>query len=547
MKICRFTALAFLALVATAIAADRSDSQKTNPKDPTPAQLYREGEKAERSGQVLQAYLYYSQAAAKEPANRVYWTRAQALRPVASMADTLAQKTTAAPGKVSRPADVDPAVSDTITDDDIAQAERQPLPPYELKAAPGPKDFDLKADSKTLFEQVGKAFNLTVVFDAGYQPTQPVRFAMTGVDYRQALRALEDATASFIVPVGDRLILVANDTQQKRTELESTAAIVIPVPEPIAIQDVQEIATGVRGALDIQRLLVDSTRRIVLIKDRVWKVRAAEMLFHDLMKPRPQVAVEVEFVSISKTNSKTFGLDLPTKFPVVSFGGLLGKWPKNLLTSSIPAGFASFLSFGGGASFIGLGVTSATLWANATKAESTTLLKSDVVTTDGLPASLTVGEKYPIVTASYSAPPNTTGAFVPPPQVNFEDLGLVMKITPHVHGLDEISLDVSADFKLLDAGAVDGIPVVSQRKYESKVRLMTGEWAVLTGLVTQSDIKTITGIPGLMAIPLFRKTTTEDDHTETMIVMKPHLLTLPPTEALAHIDWIGTETRGRGL
>src|SRR5258708_23528212 len=98
----------------------------------------------------------------------------------------------------------------------------------------------------------------------------------------------------------------------------------------------------------------------------------------------------------------------------------------------------------------------------------------------------------------------TTGTgrvFTPPPAINFEDLGLTLKITPHIHGVDEVSLDIDAEFKLLGAGAVDGIPIISNRKYESKVRLVTGEWAVLAGLMTGSDARTITGIPILSAIP----------------------------------------------
>jgi len=88
---------------------------------------------------------------------------------------------------------------------------------------------------------------------------------------------------------------------------------------------------------------------------------------------------------------------------------------------------------------------------------------------------------------------------------------------------------------------------VAARKLESKVRLVNGEWAVLAGLVSKTEMKTISGVPGLMAIPFLRKNTSEEDRSEAMVVLKPHLLNLPPTEALTHTDWIGTETRPRSL
>src|ERR1700728_2061552 len=54
----------------------------------TPAeQLFRQAQKAERAGEIVQAYLLYAEAAAADPTNIDYWSRAQALRPAASLVD----------------------------------------------------------------------------------------------------------------------------------------------------------------------------------------------------------------------------------------------------------------------------------------------------------------------------------------------------------------------------------------------------------------------------------------------------------------------------
>lgn len=572
MKFYRLIGLSVFCLALSCLAGEPPASGQSA------ADLAREAQKAEHDGQTVRAYLLYAEAAAKDPDNPSYWTHAQALRPMATMAKpeigaVMGTLSDEKPVKPAAESDIDPAVVGNISEWDIVEAKRHPLPPAELKAAPGPKDFDLKGDSKELFENVAAAFNLMVVFDSGYQPVQRIHFEITGADYRQALRALQDATNSFVVPVADRLILVANDTPQKRRDLESVAAVVLPVPDAVDVKEVQELATAIRGTLEIRRLMVDSTKRLVLIRDAVWKVRAAEMLLHDLMQPRPQVAIEIDIVTLDESKSKTWGLDLPTEFPLVYLGrriipvvpgggwhrrrlrtGATGSSPSsrwqglsNLLPSIIPSGFFNFMTFGGGASFFGLGVTSATLFATATEASTTNLLKADVVTSDGVPASFHSGQKYPLVTSSYAFSGVGSGGFVPPPQFNFEDLGLILKITPHVHGMDEMSLEVDAEFKLLGASTIDNIPVIADRKLESKVRLRDGEWAVLAGLATKSEIKQVTGIPGLMLIPFLRKNSSQEDRSDTLIVLKPHLLNMPPTEALTHIDWIGTETRGRTL
>ena len=120
-----------------------------------------------------------------------------------------------------------------------------------------------------------------------------MHFELTDADYKETLRALEAATNSFLSPVTDELIFVANDTTQKRTEYERTAAVVVPFSETETVQELQEIATSVRGVLDMQRLMVDNQRKLILMRDRVPKVRLAEKVLQDLLRSRAQVEVEV--------------------------------------------------------------------------------------------------------------------------------------------------------------------------------------------------------------------------------------------------------------
>jgi general secretion pathway protein D len=500
----------------------------------TPAeQLFERAQKAERSGQLVNAYVLYAEAAAANPNNLMYWQRAQALRPTATMLSV-------SQPKLSEPAveQIDPTLFGRITDQDLQQA-RKPLAPVRLNAAPGSHDFDFTGDSRSLWEQLAAALHLKVVFETQYQPTRPLRFQVTEVEYRDALRSLEAATNSFLVPVTDQLIFVANDTAQKRTDFERTAAIVVPFTETISVQEIQEVATSVRGTLDIQKLMVDTQRHLILIRDRIAKVRLAQKLLEDLMRPRAQVAIEVEILTIDRSSSLSYGMSLPSAFSLVNFP------IKSNLMHVIPSGFTSFLTFGGGASMLGLGVTSASMFATVSKSNSSTVMRSEIVALDGQPSTLHVGDKYPIVTNAYigGASTGTGQVFTPPPTFNFEDLGLSLKITPRVHGTDEVSLDISTEFKLLGAGSVDGIPVVSNKKYESKITVKTGEWAILAGLMTASESRTLSGIPLLSAIPLLRNNSVNRDEGQALIVLKPHLLVEPPTELPTWRAWMGSETR----
>jgi general secretion pathway protein D len=76
-----------------------------------------------------------------------------------------------------------------------------------------------------------------------------------------------------------------------------------------------------------------------------------------------------------------------------------------------------------------------------------------------------------------------------------------------------------------------------------------GEWAVVAGLLNSSQAKTISGLAGLSRVPLvgplFSKRGRDETENQVLVVLKPVLLSLPPTEAVTTPIWLGTEQRPR--
>jgi Flp pilus assembly secretin CpaC len=754
--------------------------------EPDARKLEKQAIQAERRGDTVRAYLLYAQAAAADRTNTKYWAKAHALRPLAEAQsaghletpelDTIQPQDPAHPG-------IDSTVG-AFTEEDLRDLERMKAPP-RLQPVPGERDYHLRGDAKSLFEQVAQKLGYVVVFDKDYNPpAKAIRFDLDGAGYREVLHALESATSSFIVPISERAMLVAQDTQQKRTELEANEAVAIPIPDRSSLQEAQELAMMIQQSLEIRRIILDPQKRQIFVRDRVSKVETARAILNQLAHGKPQVEVEVEFLATAASSSLSLGMDLPTQFPLVDFGRVLNSKPW------VPAGFTRFLVFGGGKTFLGMGVTDAQLFATASRASATSLLRSTVVASDGQAASLHVGDKYPIVTGGYfgyggglgpggpgtpggttravisttsypdqytaavsttgilklvingveypivlpagsnnliglqtminsvqnsvyattiqrgtnnrplslalianslgvtsisliddptgaaieltkapdvvsaisnsyanattarvsttgelslavgdqkypltltsdtndlnglrdainaakanvkaavlpigdgtvylqvvaeasgsgsiqiyddpsgkntplltsttevnytgsslgqtvAATPSSAGGlgslgqvYAPPPSFNFEDLGLVLKITPWVHGADEVSLDVEAEFKVLGSGSFNGVPVISTRKFQGKVRLRTTEWAVVAGMMSDQTSKSANGIAGLMSIPglgqLFRHNVNSRDETNVLLVLKPRIVRLAPSEYATYPIWVGSETR----
>lgn len=752
---------------------------------PDAKQLAKDAEKAERAGDAVRAYLLYSQAAVADRSNRIYWARAQALRAKAEVQSKTSLPNPDIEFQGGGPRQRNENVVGSFTTEDLDELARMQSPP-RLKPVSGRKSYHHRGDPKALFEKIAAELGYQVIFDKDYNPpTSPIRFNLEDADYREALYALEVATNSFLVPISDTAMLVAQDTVQKRTELENNMAIAVPIPFRTTVQEAQEMAVAVQQTFEIRRVVVDPQRRQIFIRDRVSKVEAARIILNQLSIGKPQVALDIEFLSTGATSSLSFGLDLPTSFPIVHFGKVLNSKP------SIPAGFTRFLTFGGGRTFFGIGVTDASMFATASRSSANSLLRSTITASDGQPATLHVGDKYPIVTGGFvpygggitpgtpgspgqrtdaalsispyadlftspvslngemrlivngieypilltqatnnlvglqsfinsfgagvyasvvqrgtrsrsltlvvvanalgiseirlvddpegakvetlmpsdrvsaitstdyqtrstvsregtlalvvgedSYPivlttetnnlaglrdaineakadvvagirPGDTGAFflqvfptksgmgtiqvfddpdgaklalltrtnevdesgsqfgefIPgqstngggnlggafgqnygiPPAFTFEDLGLILKITPTVHGLEEMTLNVEAEFKVLGAGAFNGIPVISTRKYQGQVRLRSNEWAVVAGMLSETESKAITGLAGLSTLPVigpaFRRNTTAKEETNILLVLKPRVTSLPPSETAPAPLWIGSETR----
>ena len=499
------------------------------------SKLYKQGRDAEMKGRISEAYLLYSQAAALEPDNRIYWARSQALQTRAMIASKVMPPTAPAPA-------ADPAlaaVTGSLTPQDLAEA-RRPQPPRSVKATPGRKTLDFQGDAKSLFEQVARAYGLDTVFDGDYPSGRVFRFRLDQVDYLEALHSLEAATTSFAVPLSQRLLMVAKDTPQKRLQVEPAAAVTIAIPEPVSLQDAQELARSVQQLCDIRRLLVDTTRRQVFIRDTVSKVRLAENLFAQLLHHRPVVMIEMQFMEVSSNSILNYGFALPTSVPLNYFGGFMHSAPAAI------SGISNFATFGGGRTLLGLGIASAAAIATLNKSGGQSFMQAQIRTVDGQPASLHVGDKYPILTAYYNTgvAGQTTNI---PPSFNFEDLGLVLKVTPHVHGTEETTLETEAEFKVLSGQSVNGIPVISNRKFQCQVRLRTGEWAVLNGILTSSQARSISGIAGLSSLPglgpLFRQHTKSHDESELLLLFRPVLLSLPASESPQPALYVGSEAR----
>ncbi|MFN7925590.1 MAG: type II and III secretion system protein [Bryobacteraceae bacterium] len=503
-------------------------------EDPFPF-LKQDARAAAKKGDVVNAYLLYSQAAANNPKDKAAWARAFALQTRALSASKLV-----APGADP----VEPIATDPLDPSDWVEA-RKARAPLRLEAKPGPQNFQVRATAKPLIEQVLKAFGIEPIFDGDFPDTgAPIRFEMKTVEFLEAAEALEAATATFLVPISEKLALVAKDTQQKRQELEHTMALAVPLPQATSVQEAQELARAIQQLMEIQKFGVDSANRVAIIRDRESKVLPAARLFNDVLRYRGQVMLDIELLESTETNSLDLGVQLPTRFPMFLLNEVFNTKP------SI-AGVTNLVKFAGGKTLIGVGLADSQLIASFSKGSTRSLRQAEVRGVEGQAINFHIGDKYPVLTAGYfgATPQAGQTAYRPPPTFNFEDIGVVLKVTPKIHSSTEVTLEMEAEYKVITGAALNGIPIIANRKMTSSIRLKMGESAVVAGLLRVSEARTLTGLAGLMRIPvlgaLFRTDSRSRDYGQTLFVVTPHILSAPPADRAGTEVFTGPEGRLR--
>ncbi len=506
------------------------------------SRLARQAAQAARKGEFVRAHALYAEAARLQPYGS-FAAQSQAMLSAAAQQKLLAASAAVA-GDPDDPATGevdsgdDEVLSDIITDADLKET-RQPLPPLKLKALDAITTLSQASPLRKLWEDTLRLYGLEAVFDEALRDGQPIPLELAGASYRDAIRALELSTNTLAYPVTERLLLIAPNDQNTQTRLEPTAAVAIPIPLAMQTEDAQEIANALRQALEIRALMVDGSRRIMLVRDRYARVLLAETLAQELMNAPQDIVMEVELREVNRRSLTRYGINWPTNFPAVLFR----TWLNNRIRADAAL---SYLGFGGNP-LVGIGVGAAEAVAFMSRSDSRTIYRAQMRSSSGREVSLNLGQQYPVVQQGFlRSPTSEPGASAFFPQVQFRQLGFALKAKPYVWR-NEVTVDFETSVELLTGESVNGIPVFSNREANTRVRLEAGQTIVIAGLMNREEAISLSGLAGLSRLPgigaLFRQTTTQREDTELLILLTPRLVQSGTRRGSSPQLYSGTATR----
>jgi Flp pilus assembly secretin CpaC len=276
---------------------------------------------------------------------------------------------------------------------------------------------------------------------------------------------------------------------------------------------------------------------------------------------------DLKVFEVSHTYMRTIGLHVPDNFnlfniPAAALLALGGQNIQSLINQLIASGginqagnqtlsallaqlqgqqnsiFSQPLAtFGGGLTLMGLSLDqlSATLSMNESSIRQ--LDHVQLLASQDKDATFKLGERYPILNASFAPIYNNSAIAsvignssytAPFPSVNYEDIGLTLKAKPSIHDNSDVAVELEIEIRTLGSSITNGIPDILNREYKGGILLKPGEQAVVVGMVTQSDSRTISGLPLFSTIPGFGLFTSQhskqEENDELLILLTPHVI-----------------------
>jgi general secretion pathway protein D len=449
--------------------------------------------------------------------------------------------------------------------------------PVELLPQPGHQDFHYRGDARGLYEMIARSFGIRASFDQSFT-ARPVRFDVERVDFAKAMELAGMVSKSFWVPLSENEVVVAADTTDNHRQLDRMSLRSFYVTEASSPQELNDIAGMLRGVFDMRLVTVNASKNLVTVRAPRPTLDAAAEFLNQFSQAGPQeVMLDVQTFEIDRSVLRNLGIQLPLEYNIINLSqaaALFASQPniQQLINQLIASGGINqanstalqallaqlqqqqlnpllstpFATFGGGITLTGVTIPSAIAKFQFNSSSVKTLEHVTLRAIQGKAASMLVGTRYPILNATFapifnapaiaqSIQTNTFQAAFP--SFSYEDLGLKVKATPSVHGESDVTLDLETEIRSLTGQAFNDVPVISQRSYKSTITVKNGETAVVVGYINHSEQNSLSGLPGLGAIPgvgLLASTqnkTTDDD--EFLLIITPHILQLPAAESQA--------------
>lgn len=387
----------------------------------------------------------------------------------------------------------------------LVSAFRQPIT-MEFRDAP----------LKTIFELISRTAGINFIFDRTVQQEAKTSIFVRDNPIEDVLKLILLTNQLAYKVLNENSLLIYPDTPAKQKDYQELVVRSFHINNT----DVKQMVAMVRGLVKARDIYVNERLNLFVIRDTLEMVRLVERLVAINDFPDPEVMLEVEILEINRNNLLDIGPKMPTQAtfsflpgvgtaaPVLGADGLLK------LTQTNIDGLRNFA------------ISNQVLVEFKKKLTANNILANPRIRVKSREkAKILIGNKIPIFAS------NTTPTGVVSQNVTFLDVGLKLEVEPVISTNGEVSIKVVLEVSTLGEKETSGPTTafrIGTRSAETLLSSRDGETQVLAGLIQDNDTRGLTGIAGLVDVPvlgrLFANQSLNREKTEIILLITPRIM-----------------------
>ena len=416
------------------------------------------------------------------------------------------------------------------------------------------------AGLKDVLASIAATTGINITYDREVTDRQ-ITVQLDGATLEQALNQIMTMNGLSYKVVNERSIFVFPDTAPKHAQYDEQVVRTFYVSHADATELTQILSTIVRlpGIAVQPGIVPNRTTNTITVRATAPVVQIIERIIQQNDKPRAEITVDVEILEVDRSRAKEYGLSLsdyaigaifsPEVSPssvTTGVGGSTGATGSTGGTTTTNTGRSTgptqvvppppfnlnTISRGVTTADFYLAVPTAIVRFLESDSRTRVIAKPQLRGAEGTKLSLNIGTRIPVISTSYT-PIATGGAGVNPlSSYQYQDVGVNIDMTPTVTLEGDVRLDLVLDDSAVGPDkAVAGVavPTFVQRKVTTRLRLRDGESNLLAGLLQEQELNTVSGVIGLVHVPLFRELLSHNgpntsDQTDIVMLLTPHII-----------------------
>jgi general secretion pathway protein D len=244
------------------------------------------------------------------------------------------------------------------------------------------------------------------------------------------------------------------------------------------------------------RITPDITNNSLLIYANEENYKIIEGALRQMDRPQLQVAFDATIAEVTLNDSLNYGVQFFLKSSNLGAppdtGSAINTIGTNAILSRVLPGFNLL---------VGSEATPQVVLSALHAITDVKILSNpSLVVVDNGVATLQVGDQVPITTGTATVL-SANNAIVN--TINYQNTGIILRVVPRVSFNNKVRLDIEQEISNVSNNNPTGTltPTISERKIKSTLTVADGQTVMLAGLISETQNKTRSGIPGLDQLP----------------------------------------------